>query len=167
MLSISHHRIYFINSFELTAGKHSNEWITEKVELLMQYAPFSLSSQYYIFTVTRGPFIEPFYQCVTYGAYTADWQEKLYAIFTLVFMFIIPLGILIYSYVSTIKAIVGESRIRCWRTIQSFCKRLIYINIVPNSDAALPEIQISMYTSSFTAIRMIHWTMFHLHKKVR
>lgn len=64
--------------------------------------------QYYIFTVTQGPFVEPFYQCVTYGAYTADWQEKLYAMFTLIFMFIIPLGILIYTYVSTIKAISGK-----------------------------------------------------------
>ncbi len=24
----------------------------------------------------RGPFAVEFYQCVTYGAYTAEWQEK-------------------------------------------------------------------------------------------
>ena len=26
----------------------------------------------------RGPFAEEFYQCVTYGAYSAEWQEKVF-----------------------------------------------------------------------------------------
>ncbi|XP_055316680.1 gonadotropin-releasing hormone receptor isoform X2 [Sitodiplosis mosellana] len=67
--------------------------------------------QYYIFTVTRGPFIEEFYQCVTYGSYSAPWQEQLYTMFTLVFMFIIPLGILLLTYVSTFKTIADSEKI--------------------------------------------------------
>lgn len=64
--------------------------------------------QYYIFTLIRGPFIEDFYQCVTYEFYTAVWQEQFYTTFTLVFMFIIPLGILLITYISTFKTISGE-----------------------------------------------------------
>ncbi|CAB4058902.1 GNRHR [Lepeophtheirus salmonis] len=30
-----------------------------------------------IFRVSKGPFIEEFYQCVTYGFYTAKWQEQI------------------------------------------------------------------------------------------
>lgn len=63
--------------------------------------------QYYIFTVSRGPFIEEFYQCVTYGAYSAAWQEQLYTTFTLLFMFILPLGILSITYASTFRTIAG------------------------------------------------------------
>ncbi|XP_031640047.1 gonadotropin-releasing hormone receptor-like isoform X2 [Contarinia nasturtii] len=67
--------------------------------------------QFHIFTVTRGPFIEEFYQCVTYGSYSAPWQEQLYTMFTLVFMFLIPLGILLLTYVSTIKTISDSEKI--------------------------------------------------------
>ncbi|KAK8405684.1 hypothetical protein O3P69_001883 [Scylla paramamosain] len=37
-----------------------------------------------VFHVVRGPFIEDFYQCVTYGLYSPAWLEKLYAVFSLV-----------------------------------------------------------------------------------
>ncbi|XP_054286924.1 gonadotropin-releasing hormone receptor isoform X2 [Macrosteles quadrilineatus] len=55
-----------------------------------------------IFHVVRGPFYEEFYQCVTYGFYTERWQEQLYTTFSFMCMFIVPLIILISTYVSTI-----------------------------------------------------------------
>ncbi|XP_011342809.1 gonadotropin-releasing hormone receptor isoform X2 [Ooceraea biroi] len=55
-----------------------------------------------IFHVAQGPFIEVFTQCVTHGFYTEAWQEQLYASFSLFFMFILPLVILITTYVSTV-----------------------------------------------------------------
>uniref|UniRef100_A0A182K2D6 G-protein coupled receptors family 1 profile domain-containing protein n=1 Tax=Anopheles christyi TaxID=43041 RepID=A0A182K2D6_9DIPT len=58
-----------------------------------------------IFRVAKGPFVEDFYQCVTHGFYTDRWQEQLYTTFTLVFMFIIPLLILIGTYLSTFMTI--------------------------------------------------------------
>ena len=30
----------------------------------------------YIFRVDKGPFVEEFYQCVTYGAFPAEWHSK-------------------------------------------------------------------------------------------
>ncbi|KAL2712336.1 gonadotropin-releasing hormone receptor isoform X2 [Vespula squamosa] len=41
-------------------------------------------------------------QCVTHGFYTEPWQEQLYALFSIVFMFLLPLAILITTYVSTV-----------------------------------------------------------------
>lgn len=61
-----------------------------------------------IFRVVRGPFIEDFYQCHTQGFYTAVWQEQLYTTFSLVFMFIIPLFVIIITYLSTFRTISGE-----------------------------------------------------------
>ncbi|CAL1271544.1 unnamed protein product, partial [Larinioides sclopetarius] len=58
-----------------------------------------------IFRVAKGPFIEDFYQCVTYGFYTAPWQEQLYTSFSLLFMFLIPLCILITTYFTTFATI--------------------------------------------------------------
>ncbi|XP_070163333.1 corazonin receptor isoform X3 [Polyergus mexicanus] len=55
-----------------------------------------------IFHVSQGPFIEEFPQCVTHGFYTEPWQEQLYASFSLFFMFLLPLAILITTYVSTV-----------------------------------------------------------------
>jgi len=57
-----------------------------------------LYPQFFIFHVARGPFVEEFYQCVTHGFYTADWQEQMYATFTLVFTFLLPLCILFGKY---------------------------------------------------------------------
>ena len=64
----------------------------------------------FIFNVVKGPFIEDFFQCVTYEFYTAYWQEQLYTTFTLLFMFILPLVLLVTTYVSTFRAISGNSR---------------------------------------------------------
>ncbi|XP_075221664.1 corazonin receptor [Lycorma delicatula] len=58
--------------------------------------------QIIIFRERRGPFIEEFYQCVTYGFYTEPWQEQLYTSFSFLCMFMLPLLILISTYVSTI-----------------------------------------------------------------
>lgn len=55
-----------------------------------------------------GPFIEEFFQCVTFGSYSAPWQEKFYTMFTLLFMFIIPLLILVFSYLSTFRTISSK-----------------------------------------------------------
>ncbi|XP_055928127.1 gonadotropin-releasing hormone receptor-like [Argiope bruennichi] len=57
--------------------------------------------QGYIFSVRKGPFIEEFYQCVTYGFYTSLRQEQVYTIFTLVVMFAVPLMSLIGTYAET------------------------------------------------------------------
>ncbi|XP_046822038.1 gonadotropin-releasing hormone receptor isoform X1 [Vespa crabro] len=58
--------------------------------------------QIVIFHVARGPFVEEFIQCVTHGFYTEPWQEQLYAMFSIFFMFLLPLAILITTYVSTV-----------------------------------------------------------------
>ncbi|XP_062556399.1 gonadotropin-releasing hormone receptor isoform X2 [Armigeres subalbatus] len=67
--------------------------------------------QWMIFRVAKGPFLEDFYQCVTHGFYTDRWQEQLYTTFTLVFMFIIPLLILIGTYLSTFRTISSSEKI--------------------------------------------------------
>lgn len=82
--------------------------------------------QYLIFRVTRGPFLEEFHQCVTYDFYTAKWQEQLYTTFTLIFMFIIPLGILLVTYISTFRTIAGlYFSIYLWLTS---CRWKLYMN---------------------------------------
>ncbi|XP_049837011.1 adipokinetic hormone/corazonin-related peptide receptor variant I-like [Schistocerca gregaria] len=63
-----------------------------------------------IFHVERGPFCELFLQCVTYGFYTEPWQEQLYAAFSLMCMFVLPLAILIGTYVSTFITISRSER---------------------------------------------------------
>ncbi|GIX71780.1 RNase H domain-containing protein [Caerostris darwini] len=64
--------------------------------------------QLFIFSVMRGPFVEEFYQCVTYAFYTALWQEQLYTTLTLIFMFLLPLLILITTYIATFLTIASE-----------------------------------------------------------
>ncbi|XP_050739092.1 gonadotropin-releasing hormone receptor-like [Eriocheir sinensis] len=61
----------------------------------------TLSNKVLVFHVVRGPFVEEFYQCVTYGLYSPAWLEKLYAVFSLVCMFVLPLLILLLTYIST------------------------------------------------------------------
>ena len=56
----------------------------------------------------KGPFYEEFYQCVTFGFYTEPWQEQLYTTFSLVCMFVLPLLVLISTYVSTVITISSE-----------------------------------------------------------
>lgn len=66
--------------------------------------------QIIIFRVVQGPFVEKFEQCVTYGFYTEPWQEQLYVSFGLFSMFLLPLGILIATYVFTIITISRSER---------------------------------------------------------
>ncbi|EDW69257.1 gonadotropin-releasing hormone receptor [Drosophila virilis] len=66
--------------------------------------------QFFIFHVARGPFVEEFYQCVTHGFYTAVWQEQMYATFTLVFTFLLPLCILFGTYMSTFRTISSSEK---------------------------------------------------------
>nr|CAD7444844.1 unnamed protein product [Timema bartmani] len=61
-----------------------------------------LWAQLMIFRVATGPFYEEFQQCVTYGFYTEPWQEQLYTTFSLVCMFVMPLIILVSTYVCTV-----------------------------------------------------------------
>lgn len=64
--------------------------------------------QVFIFDVVQGPFVEEFHQCVTYGFYTAFWQEQVYTTFTLMCMFVVPLAVLVGTYVATFRTIAGE-----------------------------------------------------------
>ncbi|XP_049792303.1 gonadotropin-releasing hormone receptor-like [Schistocerca nitens] len=82
-----------------------------------------------IFHVERGPFCELFLQCVTYGFYTEPWQEQLYAAFSLMCMFVLPLAILIGTYVSTFITIsrgdaAGDNRRRLIRRAKATSVRI-------------------------------------------
>ncbi|XP_043277664.1 gonadotropin-releasing hormone receptor [Venturia canescens] len=66
--------------------------------------------QLVIFHVAKGPFYEEFSQCVTHGFYTEAWQEQLYTTLSLVFMFVLPLLILITTYVSTVITIAQSEK---------------------------------------------------------
>ena len=68
------------------------------------------SPQIVIFHVAQGPFIEEFTQCVTHGFYTKPWQEQLYTSLSLFSMFLLPLAILITTYVSTVLTISRSER---------------------------------------------------------
>ncbi|XP_060804656.1 gonadotropin-releasing hormone receptor isoform X2 [Amyelois transitella] len=67
--------------------------------------------QIVVFRVVKGPFIEDFYQCVTYGFYTERWQEQAYTTLSLIFMFILPLVILVSTYVSTVRTIAKSEKV--------------------------------------------------------
>ncbi|XP_011307240.1 gonadotropin-releasing hormone receptor isoform X2 [Fopius arisanus] len=82
-----------------------------RLVLSMWILAFVLSiPQSVIFHVSRGPFIEEFNQCVTHGFYTERWQEQLYTTLSLIFMFILPLTILISTYVSTVITIARSGK---------------------------------------------------------
>ena len=66
--------------------------------------------QMYIFRVRRGPFQQEFYQCVTFGAYTARWQEQLYSTVSLLLMYIIPLVTMVTAYLLIFITIARKSR---------------------------------------------------------
>ncbi|GAU95761.1 hypothetical protein RvY_07326-2 [Ramazzottius varieornatus] len=71
--------------------------------------------QIYIFRSIASPFDSEngFHeQCVTYGAYTEEWQEPAYILFTCAAMFILPLIIIIISYTLIFKKIHDESEFR-------------------------------------------------------
>ena len=68
-------------------GNHNNDAVSRKaahIELTL-YDEIACR-QLAIFEVLQGPFQEPFYQCVTYGFYTQEWQEQFYSIFSLLTM---------------------------------------------------------------------------------
>lgn len=66
--------------------------------------------QMLIFDVRTGPFVEPFQQCVTYGFYTAQWQEQLYTTVTLMLMFVVPLTVLVTTYAATFQSIAASQQ---------------------------------------------------------
>ncbi|XP_035826854.1 gonadotropin-releasing hormone receptor isoform X2 [Aplysia californica] len=51
-----------------------------------------------VFNVLRGPFKEVFYQCVTFGSYDSAWQLQMYAIASLMLMFVLPLAVMGTAY---------------------------------------------------------------------
>jgi len=64
----------------------------------------------YIFRVMRGPFEEDFYQCVTYGAYTEQWQEQLYSCLSVLLMYALPLITMLTAYLLIFATIARKSR---------------------------------------------------------
>ncbi|KZC05368.1 Gonadotropin-releasing hormone receptor [Dufourea novaeangliae] len=83
-----------------------------RLVILAWILSFTLAApQIFIFHVARGPFVEEFSQCVTHGFYTKHWQEQLYVCFSLFFMFLLPLIILITTYVSTVITISRSEKI--------------------------------------------------------
>jgi gonadotropin-releasing hormone receptor len=69
---------------------------------------FLFSLKFYIFRVVKGPFLEEFYQCVTYGAYTAEWQAQLYGVASFLLSFMVPLSSLVVTYTCTFVSISSE-----------------------------------------------------------
>ena len=65
--------------------------------------------QTYVFSVKRGPWEEEFYQCVTHGTYTAEWQEQLYSSLSALLMFILPLLIMVTAYMLIFCTIARKS----------------------------------------------------------
>uniref|UniRef100_A0A1B0GQ44 G-protein coupled receptors family 1 profile domain-containing protein n=1 Tax=Phlebotomus papatasi TaxID=29031 RepID=A0A1B0GQ44_PHLPP len=66
----------------------------------------------FVFSVKKGPFTEEFHQCVTYDAYeSGSWQEKVYSLTTLIIMFIIPLGILVATYLASFREIAQNEQL--------------------------------------------------------
>ncbi|CAL1527335.1 unnamed protein product [Lymnaea stagnalis] len=51
-----------------------------------------------VFSALRGPFKEDFYQCVTFGSYDSAWQPQMYAIASLMLMFVLPLAVIGTAY---------------------------------------------------------------------
>ncbi|XP_032457739.1 gonadotropin-releasing hormone receptor isoform X2 [Nasonia vitripennis] len=91
----------------LNTAKKCNQLIS-----FIWFISFILSTpQVVIFHVAQGPFIEDFSQCVTHGFYTEVWQEQLYTTLSLIFMFIMPLTILITTYMSTVITIARSERL--------------------------------------------------------
>lgn len=64
--------------------------------------------QLIVFKKLRGPFYEEFYQCVTHGSYSERWHEQTYIMMSFVIMFVLPLGVLICTYFSTVFTIASE-----------------------------------------------------------
>jgi len=58
----------------------------------------------------RGPFDEEFYQCVTFGAYTEQWQEQLYSCLSVLLMYVLPLVAMLTAYMLIFATIARKSR---------------------------------------------------------
>ncbi|CAH1797152.1 unnamed protein product [Owenia fusiformis] len=72
-------------------------------------ALFSLP-QAFIFRVRRGPWEDDFYQCVTFGAYSAQWQEHLYSGLTVMLLFVMPLATVITTYTLIFYTIARQAK---------------------------------------------------------
>ncbi|XP_076352671.1 gonadotropin-releasing hormone receptor-like [Tachypleus tridentatus] len=90
-----------------------------------------------IFNVRKGPFVEEFYQCVTYGSYTSEWQEKTYTMATLFIMFVIPLIALTGLYIGTFCII--SSKYKTYGNTVSLLKTKYYDNIFSGKEDIFTE----------------------------
>ena len=84
------------HDFKYPSGK-----LPKNSSVFLNWADCQFGLQAVIFHLEKGPFQEPFFQCVTHNFYTADWQEKVYTGLTSIFMFVIPLIILVWAYLLT------------------------------------------------------------------
>ena len=84
--------------------------ITTMMMMMVTMMMMMSNCQVYIFRVERGPFREEFYQCVTFGAYTARWQEQLYSTVSLLLMYVIPLVTMVTAYLLIFITITHKSR---------------------------------------------------------
>ncbi|XP_055898530.1 gonadotropin-releasing hormone receptor-like isoform X3 [Biomphalaria glabrata] len=66
--------------------------------------------QIVVFSAIKGPFKEDFYQCVTFGAYDSPWQSQMYAIASLMLMFVLPLAVIGTAYGLIFTTISRKSR---------------------------------------------------------
>ncbi|XP_055342265.1 gonadotropin-releasing hormone receptor-like [Paramacrobiotus metropolitanus] len=86
------------------------------VSIAWGFAGICSVPQIIIFSVQKAPFtlsdIEDFYQCVTHGAYSAEWQEPAYVVFTFTIMFAVPLLLIIPNYILICVRITQESRLK-------------------------------------------------------
>ncbi|KAG8175393.1 hypothetical protein JTE90_018395 [Oedothorax gibbosus] len=83
-------------------------YVRNGIVLIWSLSAIFSSPQAVVFSVLRGPFVEEFHQCVTYGFYTAAWQEQLYTSLSLVLMFLVPLATLLVTYVTTFVTIASQ-----------------------------------------------------------
>ncbi|XP_013140401.1 PREDICTED: gonadotropin-releasing hormone receptor [Papilio polytes] len=112
-----------------------------------------------IFRVARGPFVEEFYQCVTHGFYTARWQEQIYTTLSFTFMFVIPLIILISTYISTVRTIEGSKRI-----FEIGCKRQDITTLDINRTRLIDRAKIKSLKMSIIIVAafVIWWTPYYI-----
>lgn len=138
-------------------GLNTSQNCTRFVLLSWLLALVLATPQIAIFHVAQGPFVEEFTQCVTHGFYTEPWQEQLYASFSLFFMFLLPLAILITTYVSTVITISRSQRnfkmepMKTFRSSDLNRRRLI-------NRAKTKSLRISVV---IVAAFLIWWTPYH------
>ncbi|XP_022125746.2 gonadotropin-releasing hormone receptor [Pieris rapae] len=119
---------------------------------------FSLP-QIVVFRVAKGPFLEEFYQCVTHGFYTERWQEQAYTTLSLIFMFLLPLLILLSTYVSTVRTIAKSEKV-----FQPETRREKYITPDMNRRRLIDRAKMKSLRMSIVIVAafVIWWTPYYI-----